>query len=178
MRSVRLIAIVVAVSAVAHTASAQTTDRSLVRVSHDAACCTNPFIGTLVASSADTIWIRPERASSSSAPIPVARRSVRSFERGKRVGAHKLAGAGLGFLSGVIIGGVMGRAQACQHCDGMGDFAAATGAVTGGLVGALTGTLIGAVTPHYEWDRAETFRGVAITPAAQGGMEMRVSLRY
>jgi hypothetical protein len=136
----------------------------------------DPFIGTLVATSADSIWIRPERASASSAPIPIPRHSVRSLERGERVGAHKAVGAALGFLTGAVVGGVAGGAYACE-CD-MRSLAAPAGAVTGGLVGILTGTLIGAVIPHYEWDHAETSRSVTVTPGAQGGMEMRVSLRY
>ena len=176
MRTARLIAIAVATSAAASTASAQTTSRPLVRVSHNAACCVDPFIGTLVATSADSIWIRPERAPSSSLPIPVPRRSVRSLERGERVGAHKLVGAGLGLLTGVVVGGAIGNTFACE-CD-MHSLGALAGGVTGGLVGVLTGTLIGAVIPHYEWDRAETSRGIAVMPGAQGGMEMRVSLRY
>jgi hypothetical protein len=175
MRTARLIAIVVATSAAAPTASAQTTSRPLVRVFHNAACCVDPFIGTLVATSADSIWIRPERASSSSAPIPIPRRSVRSFERGERVGAHKAVGAGLGFLTGAVLGGGIAGATACD-CE-MRSLAAPMGAVMGGLVGVLTGTLIGAVVPHYEWDRTES-RSVVVVPGAQGGMEMRVSLRY
>jgi hypothetical protein len=178
MRTARLIAIAIAFAAsvAAPTASAQTTFGPLVRVSHNAACCVDPLIGTLVASSADSIWVRPERASASSAPIPLPRRSVRSLERGERVGAHKAVGAGLGFLTGTLVGGVAGHASECD-CD-MRGFATAGGLVVGGLVGVLTGTLVGAVIPHYEWDRAESARGVVVMPGAQGGMEMRVSLRY
>jgi hypothetical protein len=176
MRTARLIAIVVATAATAPTTSAQTISGPLVRVSHNAACCVDPFIGRLVATSADSIWIRPERASASSAPIPIPRRAVRSLERGERIGAHKLAGAGLGFLAGAFVGGAIGSANEC-NCD-MRGAAPVAGGVMGGLVGVLTGTLIGAVLPHYEWDRAETSHTVAVMPAAQGGMEMRVSLRY
>ena len=176
MRTARLIAIVVATSAAASTTSAQTTSRPLVRVSHNAACCVDPLIGTLVATSADSIWIRPERASSSSLPIPMARRSVRSLERGERVGGHKLVGAGLGLMTGAFLGGAAGGASAGDS--EMRGLAVPAGAVVGGLVGVLTGTLIGAVIPHYEWDRAETARGIVVMPGAQGGMEMRVSLRY
>ena len=175
MHTARLIAIVVATSAAAPTASAQTTSRPLVRISHNAACCVDPFIGTLVATSADSIWIRPERASASSAPIPIPRASVRSLVRGERVGAHKLVGAGLGLLTGAVAGGFVGRASACE-CD-LRSMSIAAGTVAGGLVGILTGTLIGAVNPHYEWDYADS-RGVVVVPGAQGGMEMRVSLRY
>jgi uncharacterized protein YcfJ len=176
MRTAGLIAIVVATSAAIPTASAQTTSRPLVRVAHDAACCVDPFIGTLVATSADSIWIRPIRAPISSAPIPLARRSVRSLERGERVGAHKATGAGIGFLTGVVLGGAIGRASACR-CD-MRSLATPMGAVGGGLLGVLTGTLIGAVIPHYEWDRAEPSRALMVVPGAQGGMEMRVSLGH
>lgn len=177
MRTARLIAVVViATSAVAPAASTQTPSRPLVRVSHNAACCVDPIIGTIVATSADSIWIRPVRAPGSSAPIPVPRRSVRSLERGERVGAHKLVGAGLGLLTGAVLGGAIGGASACE-CDLRG-LAAPFGAVTGALVGVLTGTLVGAVIPHYEWDRAESSRDVMVVPGAQGGMEMRVSLRY
>ena len=175
MRTAPLIAIVVAISAAVLTASAQTTSRPLVRVVHNAACCVSPFIGTLVATSADSIWIRPERASATSAPVPIPRASVRSLERGERVGAHKLAGAGVGFVTGAVFGGFVGRASAC-HCD-LRSMSVAAGTVAGGLVGILAGTLIGAVNPHYEWDYADS-RGVVVVPGAQGGMEMRVSLRY
>lgn len=169
------IAAIAATSAVAITASAQA--RPLVRVSHAAACCVDPFIGTLVAETADSVWVRPERASSSSAPFALSRRSVHTIERGERVGAHKVVGAGLGLVAGALIGGAIGSASDC-HCNDMSGMAAPFGALTGGMVGILTGTLIGAVIPHYEWEGRETSRRVAVTPLARGGIATAMSLSY
>ena len=179
MRPIHLLTIVVVVtSSVATPASAQNPFGGLVRVSHDDACCGNPLTGTLVAATADSLWIRTKGAPSSTAPIALARRSVREFERGELVGAHILAGTGAGLFVGTVVGTLIGAGNQCQHCDGNGGFAVISGALAGGLVGILAGAVIGSQVPHYVWGREEVPRRVGLTVGHSGATQVGASLRF
>jgi hypothetical protein len=177
MRPIHFLAltVVVASSSIAPRTWAQ---GALVRVSHDGACCRSPLVGTLVTATADSLWIRPEGARSSTAPVVIARGSVRELERGELLGAHRMVGAGLGLLAGTVVGGVVGTANACTHCDGMGGLGVAVATVTGGLIGILTGTVIGSMIPHYVWQRDDVPQRVGFTVGSGGTMQVGGSLRF
>jgi hypothetical protein len=154
MRPVQLLALIVVVaSSVAPPIQGQ---GALVRVSHDGASGRNPLVGTLVAASADSLWIRPEGLSGAAPSVAIARASVRSFERGNLLGARRLIGAGLGLIGGVLVGTTIGARSGCNHCDGANAVAVLGGAVGGGLIGILTGTAIGSRIPHYRWERVRS----------------------
>jgi hypothetical protein len=177
MRPVHLLAltIVVASSSIAPRTWGQ---RSLVRVSHDGACCQSPLTGTLLAESADSLWIRPEGARSSTPPVVLARHSVRELERGERVGRHMMVGALGGLLAGAVVGGVIANGNRCTHCDGMGNGGGALGAIGGALLGILPGMAIGALNPHYEWQRDDVPQRVSLTVGAGGATQLGAALRF
>lgn len=177
MRTSELLTVAIVLSSIGSSIQAQSTPGMLVRVSHDAACCENPLVGTIVGATADSILIRPGNARSSAAPIALSRGSVQRFERGERVGAHAGVGAIVGFLAGALAGGAIGTAAECQHCDG-GNFAQPSGLLLGGLVGILSGVLIGSHFPNYTWEQATVPRAVVVAPAPQGTIQMRVALPY
>lgn len=167
MRPVELLALTALVaSSVAPRIRAQ---GPLVRVSHDGASGRSPLTGTLVAASADSLWVRPDGARGTAAPVAIAQASVREFERGDLLGAHRLVGAGLGLVGGVLTGTTIGARSGCGHCDGANAVAVIMGAVGGGLIGILTGTVIGSRVPHYRWQRGEAPQrlGVGRSPAGQ-----------
>jgi hypothetical protein len=176
MRPVHLLALAVVVtSSIAPRTWAQ---GALVRVSLDGACCRSPLTGTLVAATADSLWIRPEGARSATAPIALARRSVQEFERGDLVGAHRIVGAGVGLFAGALVGAIVGTSSACTHCDGMGGLAVVATAATGGLIGILAGTVIGSQIPHYVWQRDDLPRHVGFAAGPGGAMQVGASLRF
>ena len=158
--------------------SGQNVPGTVVRVSHDAACCETPLTGTLLDATADSIRIRPGGTKNSAAPITLSRRSVQRFERGERVGAYAGVGAMAGFLVGSLAGRAIGTASMCHQCDGLGGVAQAEGFVLGGLVGILTGVIIGSHIPHYAWEQADLPQRVGVAPGLQGGMQVQVSLSY
>jgi Zn-dependent protease len=176
MRPIKLLVLsAIVASSVAPRIQAQ---GALVRVSHDGASGRSQLTGTLVATSADSLWIRPEGARSAAAPVAIARGSVREFERGDLLGAHRMVGAGLGLFAGTLIGGAIGASTACKQCDGMGELAVLGGAVSGGLIGVLTGTVIGSLIPHYEWQRGDVPQRASVTVGSKGEMQVGASLRF
>ncbi len=177
MRTIELLTVAIVMSSIGSSMQAQGAPGMLVRVSHDAACCESPLVGTVVGVTADSILIRPGDARSSAAPIALSRRSVRGFERGERVGAHAGVGAIVGFLAGGLAGGAIGTAAECQHCDG-GNFAQPSGLFLGGLVGILSGILIGSRFPNYAWEQADVPHSLGIMPGPRGDIRMRVSVGH
>ena len=177
MRTSKLVTVAIVMSSIGSSIQAQSAPGMLVRVSHDAACCENPLVGTVVGVTADSILIRPGNARSAAAPIALSRGSVQRFERGDRVGTHAGVGAIVGFLAGALAGGAIGTAAECQHCDG-GNFAQPTGLLLGGLVGILSGILIGSRFPNYTWEQATVPRAIAVAPTPQGEIQMRVEFPY
>jgi hypothetical protein len=176
MRTVQLLVLTAVIaSSVAPRIQAQ---GALVRVSHDGASGRSQLTGTLVATSADSLWIRPEGARSAAAPVAIARGSVREFERGDLLGAHRIVGAGAGLVAGTLIGGTIGARTACKQCDGMGGLSVVAGAVSGGLIGVLAGTVIGSMIPHYEWQRGDVPQRASVTVGSKGEMQVGASLRF
>jgi hypothetical protein len=179
MRPVQLLALTVTVaSSVAPRLQAQAVQGALVRVSHDGASGRSRLTGTLVAASADSLWIRPEGARSAAAPVAIARTSVRELERGDLLGAHRLLGAGLGLVSGTLVGTTIGARSGCNHCDGANAVVVIGGAVGGGLIGILTGAVIGSQIPHYKWERDDVPQRVGVTVGSKGAVEVGASLRF
>ena len=177
MRSFNLLAVaVLAASSIGPLAAAQAPG-ALVRVTHDGPCCQNPLTGTLIAATADSLWIRPRGSAQSAVPVALSRRSVRRLERGELVGARRTVGAVRGLLGGMVVGGAIGTASGCNQCD-MGALATIGGAVTGGLVGMLAGIVIGGTIPHYAWQQADVPQRFGVAFGPQRSMQIAASLRY
>ena len=177
MRSLNLLAVaVLAASSIGPLAAAQAPG-ALVRVTHDGPCCQSPLTGTLIAATADSLWIRPRGSAESAAPVALSRQSVRQFERGGVVGARRTFGAGAGLVAGMVVGGAIGVASACSQCD-YDALATVGGAVTGGLVGMLAGIVIGGTIPHYVWQQEDAPRRFGVALGPQRSMQIAASLRY
>jgi hypothetical protein len=177
MRSVTLLAAAVVVaSSIGPWSFAQSAPGDHVRLTHDNACCGNPLTGTLVRATTDSVWIRPANAPSSAAPVGLAVRSVRQFEREEVVGAHRLLGTGLGLMAGAVLGSGLGTGSTCDQCDFRD--APKFGAVIGGLLGSIVGFAIGSYMPHYEWRQQDAPRSVGMTVGPQGSMQFAASMRY
>jgi len=167
LRSVRLFAMLLCsageLSALGspHLLSAQTgpvvSPGALVRITHTAACCSSPVIGTLVSLGPDSLRIvDPFRLQASKPRAVLPRNAVVSIDVGRRLGAHKANGAALGLIAGVLAGATIGYVTACSHCDGdWRPLGAVIGGTGGGLLGAIFGTAIGSTMPHYEWTPAQ-----------------------
>jgi hypothetical protein len=114
--------------------------RDRIRVKHNSPCCANPSIGILTSSTRDTLQLQ---SGTQSHAIP--RESITEIARWNVGRTHKGAGAGFGFLIGVLAGGAIGYSTACANCDGdWRPLGATAGGVLGGGAGTLAGLLFGA----------------------------------
>jgi hypothetical protein len=141
----------------AHLLSAQTrpvaSPGALVRITHTAACCSNPIVGTLVSIEPDSLrLVDPFRLQASKPRAVLPRTAVVSIDVGRRVGAHKANGAALGLLIGVLAGAVIGSQGTTHEFRSLGAFLGGAG---GGVLGLVVGTVVGATMPNYEWTPAQ-----------------------
>jgi hypothetical protein len=126
---------------------------ALVRITHTAACCDSPVVGTLVAIEPDSLrLVSPFRLQSSKPLAVLPRGSVVSIEVGRRLGAHKAVGASIGLLAGGFSGAIIGSQGLTREYRSAGGV---LGAAAGALLGALVGTVVGSAIPHYQWTPAQ-----------------------
>ena len=102
-----------------------------------------PLIGTLEAYGADTVWIRPDKHTTSA--IPLARLKQAQFSQGMR--GHAGMGALIGFLAGAAIAIPTGLSCDCGRPD---NAALVYTGILGGL-GAGVGALLGTAAKTEVW---------------------------
>jgi hypothetical protein len=134
--------------------------------------------GTVIDVRVDTLLFTAENQST---PILVPTASLMGLEvsRGKR--SHALAGAGLGFLAGVLVGGVVGYASA-HHAAKTGDDLAylrvPAGALLGGGVGIVVGAVVGATRSGERWEALRLPIDIGLLPSADTfALSAKVTLR-
>jgi hypothetical protein len=111
--------------------------------------------------------------------VPTA--SLTELELSQGMHSHVLAGAGLGFLAGAVVGGVIGYALAHESDSGddgdMGPLGAGVGAVIVGSVGIGVGALIGSKQTE-RWERQRLPISIGFLPSTNTiGLSVQVALR-
>jgi hypothetical protein len=98
--------------------------------------------------------------------VPTA--SLTGLEVSRRNGSHALAGAGLGFLAGVVAGGAIGLVSA-HHAAKTGDDLAylrvPAGAVLGGGVGIAVGAILGSTSAKERWEPLKLPISIGLLPS-------------
>lgn len=179
-------------SMAAHSAQAQVAGASVptvaegTRVRVAAAHRGDAITGVVVRHSSDSLILRSDKDSGTVA-LPTAQLSRLEVSRGRRT--QKVRGAGIGFLSGAVIGALVGLAtyedpscsgEAWVCLDFGPQFDAAVGATLLGGVGALVGTMMGSREREL-WRPAPASPGwdarLGIGPA-RGGVALTASLVF
>lgn len=109
--------------------------------------------GTVVEMRGDTLLFT---ADGQSTPALVPTESLTGLEVSRGMHSHVLAGAGLGFLAGALVGGVIGYASLHEgppYSDG--DYGG-VGAVSGAAIGGGVGIGVGAIVGSRRTERWET----------------------
>ncbi len=131
-------------------------------------------VATLLAHQGDTLSLRPEGTQDSLA-LPFG--SITRLEVSAGRSSHVGQGMGLGFLSGVSIGAIVGAISytpsGCSFLCGRG-FDAVAGGLAGGLLGTLIGGFMGARQTD-NWERVGVPAGKVgfrLAPFAKSGLMM------
>jgi hypothetical protein len=108
-------------------------------------------------------------------PVPID--SVTRFEVCTGLHSHPWRGAGIGFLSGVLLGGIIGGAT--REGDIATEHAILIGAGFFGLVGTVVGAGVGALTKTERWEEVPLDQ-LQVQPVATvaGRFGLAVSLRF
>lgn len=140
------------------------------------------FVGRVVALTDDTLALEPDNAGPR---IAIPRAALTSAERrlpNASRAQHTLAGAGIGFLGGAILGAAWG-ALVTPSCSGAENpCGALAGAVLGGVgigtVGLVLGTVIGVGMPVERWRSVMTARVSVIPTQAANRPALLVAIRF
>lgn len=122
-------------------------------------------VGIAASASRDTLMFRP--AAEGASTFAIATPNIAQLELSTGTHTRKAKGAGVGFLIGAVVGGVLGAAtykadqctEICIFPDSRG-FDASLGGVLLGVAGAIVGTVIGA-------SHTDTWVPVAVPHASQ-----------
>jgi hypothetical protein len=151
---------------------------SLVRVSHTDPCCRSPQVGALVSVGPDSVVIRTRRGADT-ARIALPRSAVRFLEHSWVSRSYGGRGTALGVLAGVATGlAVLAiTTEDCPDCWGAvlaAPFYAGGGAIVGGVIGWAVGRSV----HTEEWRLVPIPRTVGLAPGYDGGLALRLTLRF
>jgi hypothetical protein len=152
---------------------------SRVRVTHSDTCCASPQVGSLVSVGPDSVVLRTERGADT-ARIALSRSAVKSVEQSWVTRSYGGRGAVLGALAGVGTGvatlviGSRGCEEACIGALILAPYVVGGGAVVGALIGAA----IGRSVRRDEWRRVRLPSRLGLTPGYDGGLALRLTLRF
>jgi hypothetical protein len=136
----------------AHSANAQQlTPGERVRIVHGSSRHAEVSEGSFLSVTADSVVFRDD---ASKADVALSRDSVLEVERRTVVGHRALRGAGIGTLTGAVVGATgAALANQCPHggSECMTSLAAFFGGIGGGILGLVSGTIIGSLVRHEEW---------------------------
>jgi hypothetical protein len=133
--------------------------------------------GTVLEVRGDTLVFTAEHQSTPTL-VPTASLMGLEVNRGKKR-SHVVKGAGLGFLAGVLVGGVVGYAsavQAAQNGDDLAYLEVPAGMVVGGGVGIVVGAVIGTRRTGDRWEPQKLPISVGFLPGPHG-IGLSVGLR-
>lgn len=126
----------------------------------------------IVSTTRDTVVFRSERYPVTRS-LAVSEISAVDVSLGQR--RQTARGAGIGLLSGVVIGAVAGYAT-FEPCEGWCLFGPSTrsgsvalSATAGGLLGLVAGTTIGFLRKTEKWKRVRTNTTIGVSPYRRGG---------
>lgn len=147
-----------------------------VRVQTDAADAARTVTGNLTGWENDTIAVGP--AGRAEQRIPLAHVTRLDVSRGKGVVAsHVLIGAGVGMLTGTLVGAAVGHG-ACDDCF-VDALTTVTGAVVGASIGLVAGTIVGVAIKGERWRRVALERpAVSVAPLRGGGVAIAFFARF
>ena len=112
-----------------------------LRVTHDGRCCASPSIGLEQSLTRDSLVLQ---SAGGMGRLAIARSNITQIERWNEGTRHKAVGGLVGFLSGAVLGGVIGYQSACGHCDGdWRPYGAVLGVIVAGGAGLISGVLVG-----------------------------------
>jgi hypothetical protein len=165
----------------AQSASAVAAPGSRVRVTAPASVS---FVGTLVAVPDDSVRVLAENGAN--VTLPAAHLTL---ERSTGLRSNRKRGAGIGFLSGALLGGLIGSAtyspspcngnvneRYCPEGEGVSrKTAVPLAAAVGGAAGAFAGALLGH-SPRESWQRVPLSTGPSRVGLSERGIGLRIAM--
>ena len=148
---------------------------SRIRVQTGAPDTVRTTTGELTVWESDTVALRTRAGEEQR--IALARVTRMDVSRGKGVAlSHVLIGAGIGTLTGTLVGGAIGY-DSCRDCF-VNSLTTITGAVVGASIGLVAGTLVGAAIKGERWSRVALDRPAISVAPIRGGLAVGFSVRF
>jgi len=150
-----------------------------IRVQQAAGRRTTTLVGDLVSASPESLVYRDEN---SLAITAIRRDSIVSVERSVVDGNHRVDGALLGLLGGVVVGGTAGYGFARARCGAymsecLPGAGFVIGAGAGGFLGLIVGAIIGSGIDGERWEPVDLPRRIGLSPRVEWRSLPRVSMR-